>query len=1024
VLNALRNGLSRFLPARSVQMKVDPNRPIALYFSPSGQVTPITMKSLSGWNGGEYDALNTSMNRRSSATASEIGYAYLSEVNVWIRRCMEIRADNIQRLEWYVEDKTTGRRIPGHALTRAMERTRHPLMWRVSRAYDTWGEVYIKPLKNEYGFYSDVWWLNNLSVNFNIVNGFIDTFYYAPLHGGKPDKWRTDEMCYLYNFNSFDDLRGSSRVLAVLHEANVHEEIARSAQAHFANDARPGIMFLPKNDLGVPQSEEFIAYWKENFQGSLNTNKPVILPMAIESVEVLERASLKDDVELRGSIRREICAGFGVPLSVAGAWDDASYQSAPEQRKSLYEETIIPDAELLARGLTTELLPFFGNPARERVWFDAKHLLALAEDKQAKAAALNSQLLSGGLTLNQYRQALDQEAIPQGNVFYVPSSVVVTPVEKLGTLPPPAPPSGGFGFSSAPPAVSVEKPVVPALPSGEEPAKAAGSCTMLLSLAGDTGLIQLQQALKQQLTDPAIQWTDPADFHITLVHIPAVDEHQVDTLLSDPAVYPGETMRLTVGSVASFDKVGRHALFFRIRENADLRACQRDVYTLAYDAGAKVSPFNEPGNWQPHVTMGYSPQRIPRVKVDTGLKVSPAELVVSVEQDGQRRDVYRGAIGQVQETVAPVAAVEEKVKGLPGSTETIEVIEPPPSAKFGSAFDGININGDEPGLPESYISNPVNPLLNELNQYEKFTLNRWGQPLRAFHFTVITDPLLSELTGQVKACTGKSQVRKLFEGLRAALKAPEEDDDADIVTPEQAQEWWGDYDRLMKRLGNDWLRDYMKEVWRKLESRLSREITADDVGALLADFHPDLIEKWTGTADDPGVIAKLFMAGMGAGQAALERKRTNMNPAKAAELNIDWNLVPADAIADVRKYVKQLIGTLDKTTLRDFEQVLVQWLESGGALEELKRQLTPVFNDPDRADLIAITEASNAYNNGAIQRWQDAGVEKMKFKTVQDSKVCPECKPLAGKIGTLDGGWGGVFIPVHPRCRCYASPVL
>lgn len=1028
----LRTGLSRlrqWAAPRQMRVKVDPDAPIALYFHPSGRVQPITSRGMKSISNGDYNALNASIGNRGNATPSEIGYAYICEVNVWVRRCMEIRADNIQRLEWYVEDRATGKRIPDHALIRAMERTRHPFMWRVMRATDTWGEVYVKPLKNDYGYMSDVWWLNNLSVNFNIVNGFIDQFYYVPLHGGRPFVWQPNEMCYMYTFNSFDDLRGSSRVLAVLHEANVHEEIARSAQAHFANDARPGIMFIPENDMGVEQSQEFIDYWKDNFQGSLNTNKPVMLPMQIKSVQTLERASLKDDVELRGSIRREICAGFGVPLSVAGAWDDANYQSAPEQRKSLYEETIIPQAELLARSLTTELLPFFGDPATQRVWFDAKKLLALAEDKQAKATALNTQLTSGGITLNQYRQAMDMEAIPEGNVFYVPSGVIVTPVDKLGTMPPPAPPGGGgFGFHSASAPVTVEAPKPPALPAGGqavEPEKAAGSMAMILSLANDTGLIHLQNQLKQAL--PAgIEWLEPSEFHITLVQSPAMTEPQIDELMSYNTPYTTDKLDLNVGSLASFDKVGRHALFFRVRESAALRAFQRELFTTCKDAGLQINPFNEPGNWQPHITMGYSAQPIPRKKVDTGLRVAPSELIISVDRNGQREEVYRGSIGKEPETIpAP-----EKPKGLPGSTDTMEVVEPPPPAKFGSAFDGINQHGDEPHLPESHMSQAIDPFLAELSAFERFTLNRWGQPKRAFNFAVITEPLQSELTGQVSACTTKAHVKKLFEGLRDALKKPADDDDPDVVTPEQAQEWWRDYDRLMQTLGHDWLSDYMREVWRKLEPRLNSNIEAADIEALLTDFHPDLIAKWTGTAEDPGVIAKLWMAGMGAGQASLERKRTNMNPNKASELVVGWELVPSDAIAAVEKYVGQLIKKIDKTTLRDIQKIIAEWLESGLPVADLTKQLNPIFNDAARAAAIAHTESSNAYNSGAVQRWQDAGVKKMRFRSVQDGKVCDICRPLAGQIADIEVGWWSdilddyVWIPVHVFCRCYASPVL
>jgi len=260
-----------------------------------------------------------------------------------------------------------------------------------------------------------------------------------------------------------------------------------------------------------------------------------------------------------------------------------------------------------------------------------------------------------------------------------------------------------------------------------------------------------------------------------------------------------------------------------------------------------------------------------------------------------------------------------------------------------------------------------------------------------------------------------------IERLQALLQADAEE--PDIVTPEQAKEWWGDYDRLQKTLANDWLRDYMRAIWRRLEGRLNRDTAASEVQALMQDLQRDLIAKWTGTADDPGVIAKLFMAGMGAGQAALDRSRTNMNPAKAVE--VAWELVPSDAIAAIQKYVGKLIREIDGTTLTDVQTIIMQWLESGGTIADLTRQLSPVFNDPDRAALIAQTESNQAYTQGAITRWQEVGVEEVKWRVVRDSHVCDLCEPLAGKVSTVQEGFDGGFLPPrHPRCRCYLSPVL
>lgn len=1007
------NRVVNYFRQTPVKVDIDPNQPIALYFAPSGKVSPITLKSMSGWGG--YDALQQSISRPNSngnAAPTELGYAYISEVNVWVRRCIEIRAQNIARLDWYVEDKRTGKRVIDHPLMVAINRSRHFFL-RYERSMDIWGEVFLKPVKNMHGYYSDVWWLNNLSVNFNIVNGAIDQFYFVPLHGGKPYVWSAWEMAYLYNENSFDDLHGSSRILSVLAEANVHEEISRSAQAHFANDARPGIMLLPEVNMGIDQAQELVNYWKANFQGSLNTNKPVMLPTQIKSVQVLERATLKDDVELRGSIRREICAAFGVPLSIAGAWDDANYQSAPEQRKSLYEDTIIPEAEQISKDLDKGLLPFYDATGKTCLKFDAKKLLALAEDLEIKKTSLTAQLTAGGITLNQYREALDMEAIPEGNVYYIPSSVIVTPVEKIGTMPPPAPPGGGFGFNSAP------DPAPPLIPP-EDTAKSGNSVSVVLSLANNADCVGLQKRLKELYAGQPITWTDPNEFHITLVSVPSADEQQAGQLVSYMADYMTQDLRLPIGSLASFDSIGEHALHFRIRRNSDLLELQEDMYIAARNCGMQVSSYSEPRAYIPHVTMGYAQQKIRAVTFNSKLAVSPVCMTVSSEQDGSWQELGRKDFGQrVDDSNAvdtPLATKETYVAS--------NVVEAPLPAKFGTAYDGINQNGDEPELGVTHFSMPAfeaphdhthePSALDELDAYEKFCLNRWGKPTRTFQFNVLAPGIVDNLTHEAELCNTKAELKQVVEAYRMVYKAKEDD----FVTPEQAQEWWADYDKLLKTLGNDWLRDYMREVWRKLEPRLSHEINTDDVKTLLTDFHPELIDKWTGTADEPGVIAKLYMAGMGAGQAALQRSRTNMNPAKAIELDVDWQLVPSDAIAAVQRYVGKLIREIDGTTLNDVQRIITQWLESGGTIADLAKQLDPIFNDAARAELIARTESSNAYNSGAINRWQEVGVEQVRWMTVNSASVCDECSPLNNQVSTIEQGFGmdGALPPKHPNC--------
>lgn len=77
-----------------------------------------------------------------------------------------------------------------------------------------------------------------------------------------------------------------------------------------------------------------------------------------------------------------------------------------------------------------------------------------------------------------------------------------------------------------------------------------------------------------------------------------------------------------------------------------------------------------------------------------------------------------------------------------------------------------------------------------------------------------------------------------------------------------------------------------------------------------------------------------------------------------------------------------------------------------------------------RAEMIARTETIRAFNEAALQEyknWGAVGVSAIvEFQTAGDSRVCPTCASMQGRIYSLDEASG--IIPVHPRCRCCWLP--
>jgi phage portal protein BeeE/2'-5' RNA ligase len=180
-----------------------------------------------------------------------------------------------------------------------------------------------------------------------------------------------------------------------------------------------------------------------------------------------------------------------------------------------------------------------------------------------------------------------------------------------------------------------------ALPAEQpEPQKGAASLCVMLSLANNPDLIDLQKRLKVMYPDPSIKWNDPSDFHITMLYAPAIDDMQIDELVNVLPETSIEGLSLKVGSLHCFDNVGEHALHFRIARNSTLLDAQASLYDTCEAIGLQTSGYSRPGQYTPHITMGYMPEKIGRITFHGKISVTPDKVICSVERGGEDEIVY------------------------------------------------------------------------------------------------------------------------------------------------------------------------------------------------------------------------------------------------------------------------------------------------------------------------------------------------------------------------------------------------
>lgn len=127
--------------------------------------------------------------------------------------------------------------------------------------------------------------------------------------------------------------------------------------------------------------------------------------------------------ELSAEMRRDICAAFGVPPILIGAWEAANYATAEEQRRSFYTETILPEIDFIEDELNRQFVRQFWPDVR--LSFDTTDVKALREDEMQRNQAITLAYQGGWMQLNEARARAELPPIEGGDMLYTPQQFVL-----------------------------------------------------------------------------------------------------------------------------------------------------------------------------------------------------------------------------------------------------------------------------------------------------------------------------------------------------------------------------------------------------------------------------------------------------------------------------------------------------------------------------------------------------------------------------------------------------------------------
>lgn len=155
----------------------------------------------------------------------------------------------------------------------------------------------------------------------------------------------------------------------------------------------------------------------------------------------------------------------------------------------------------------------------------------------------------------------------------------------------------------------------------------------------------------------------------------------------------------------------------------------------------------------------------------------------------------------------------------------------------------------------------------------------------------------------------------------------------------------------------------------------------------------------------------------------------------------EWNVFRPETLAALRSAVFEFCRSTNATTNLSVQQAraelrrqISEGLDQGEALAQLTVRVQRIYRNPQRAQMIAATEASRAMHAGQMMAAQQSGGVVTGLRWLASADACSVCEDLDGRAVPLGGVFmvqakGGPYAvikhpPAHPNCMCAVTEVV
>lgn len=346
-------------------------------------------------------------NEENAQGGTQGGLAALVAQSVWATRCITLRANALAAIPWRLVKYIQG----ANGEEEQEQDESHPLaeLLREVGQGSNWADL-MRATEWDLCVHGTAYWLKVLSkrgkeiVSLRRLNPVTMSVKKEPdgIAGfeqsikGHKTPFETEEIVYFHEFHPLDDLGGLSMVSVSRPSIEVEINCDKYLAAFFQNYAVPATYVTTSAQLTEPDWQRAQSRWKRAVGGVTKAFKTIFLDQGLEPKTLGVAPKDQELSVVRQEARRAICAAFGIPPAIAGAWEAANYAASQEQRMSLYQDTEIPRAEYIADVINEELVPYFDPSLKFEFVYD--ELDVMQEDLAAKAERISKLVQAGVIT--------------------------------------------------------------------------------------------------------------------------------------------------------------------------------------------------------------------------------------------------------------------------------------------------------------------------------------------------------------------------------------------------------------------------------------------------------------------------------------------------------------------------------------------------------------------------------------------------------------------------------------------------